>query len=79
MDQSMRDTAQQGSIDALYALIHRDAKVLDRIVEIPFVDTSLHGTAYTGHIRFAMEILRLKPSFIWKLNQNGFTLLHLAL
>ena len=26
-----------------------------------------------------MEILRLKPSFIRKPNQNGFTLVHLAL
>jgi hypothetical protein len=54
----MRDAAQQESIDALYALIQRDAKVLDRIIKIPFVNTPLHDAAYTGHIRFAMEILR---------------------
>ncbi|XP_059441851.1 uncharacterized protein LOC132174175 [Corylus avellana] len=82
MDQSFRDAllaAQQGSVDALYTLIHSDAKVLDRIDEIPFVDTPLHVAAYAGHTRFAMEIVRLKPSFIRKLNQNGFTPVHLAL
>jgi ankyrin repeat protein len=79
MDQSLRDAAQQGSIDDLYALIHRDAKILDKIDEIPFVDTPLHDAAYAGHTRFAMEIVRLKPSFLRKLNQNGFTPVHLAL
>ncbi|KAE8055786.1 hypothetical protein FH972_012608 [Carpinus fangiana] len=79
MDKSLRDAAQKGSVDALYALIQRDAKVLDRIDDIPFVDTPLHDAAYAGHTRFAMEIVRLKPSFIRKLNQNGFTPVHLAL
>ncbi|XP_059443820.1 ankyrin repeat-containing protein BDA1-like [Corylus avellana] len=73
------DAAQQGSVDALYALIQRDAKVLDRIDEIPFVDTPLHVAAYAGHTRFAMEIMRLKPSFARKLNKDGFSPMHLAL
>ncbi|XP_062146088.1 ankyrin repeat-containing protein BDA1-like [Alnus glutinosa] len=79
MDQSLRDAAQQGSIDALYALIQRDPHVLDRIDAIPFVETPLHTAAFAGHTQFAMEIMRLKPSFARKLNQYGFTPMHLAL
>jgi len=79
MDQSLRDAAQQGSIDALYALIQGDPNVLDRIDDIPFVETPLHIVASAGHTPFAMEIMRLKPSFARKLNQDGFTPMHLAL
>lgn len=79
MDQSLWDAAQHGSIDALYALIQRDPNVLDRIDGIPFVETPLHTVASAGNTRFAMEIMRLKPSFARKLNQDGFTPMHLAL
>jgi ankyrin repeat protein len=79
LDGSLRDAAQKGSIDALYALIQSDARVLDRIDEIPFVVTPLHTAASAGHTLFALEIMRLKPSFARKLNQNGFTPMHLAL
>ncbi|XP_059441873.1 ankyrin repeat-containing protein BDA1-like [Corylus avellana] len=79
MDQSLRDAAEQGSIDALYALIRRDANVLEKINEIQFVETPLHIAASAGHTKFAMEIMRLKPSFARKLNQDGFTPIHLVL
>jgi ankyrin repeat protein len=79
MDQSLRDAAQQGSIDALYELIQGDPNVLDRIDAIPFVETPLHTAAFAGHTWFAMEIMKLKPSFARKLNQDGFTPMHLAL
>ncbi|XP_062146019.1 ankyrin repeat-containing protein BDA1-like [Alnus glutinosa] len=79
MDQSLRDVAQQGSIDALYELIQGNPNVLDRIDDIPFVETPLHTAAFAGHTWFAMEIMRLKPSFARKLNQDGLTPLHLAL
>jgi len=75
----LRDAAQQRSIDALYASIQRDPEVLNRIDKIPFVETPLHTVASAGHTWFAMEIMRLKPSFARKLNQDGFTPLHLAL
>ncbi|XP_059441845.1 ankyrin repeat-containing protein BDA1-like [Corylus avellana] len=79
MDQSLKDAAQQGNIDTLYELIQKDANVLDRIDDIPFVETHLHIAASTGRTRFAMEIMKLKLSFARKLNQNGFTPMHLAL
>ncbi|KAE8055477.1 hypothetical protein FH972_012317 [Carpinus fangiana] len=79
MDQSLKDAATQGSIDALYALIKEDANVLDRIDNIPFVDTPLHLAASGGHTQFVMEIMRLKPSFSRKCNEDSFTLVHLAL
>jgi ankyrin repeat protein len=52
---------------------------LERIDVIPFVDTPLHIAASAGHTQFAMEIMKLKPSFARKLNQDGFTPMHLAL
>ncbi|KAE8037441.1 hypothetical protein FH972_010028 [Carpinus fangiana] len=79
MDQSLRDAAQQGNIDALYTSIRRDVKVLDRIDELPFVETPLHVAASAGYIQFALEIMRLKPSFSRKCNEDGFTPVHLAL
>ncbi|XP_062147286.1 ankyrin repeat-containing protein BDA1-like [Alnus glutinosa] len=79
MNPSLRDAADQGSIDALYASIQMDPEVLDRIDKIPFVETPLHIVASAGHTLFAMEIMKLKPSFARKLNQDGFTPLHLAL
>ena len=79
MDQSLRDAAQQGNIDTLYALIQGDVRVLDRIDELPFVETPLHEAASAGHTRFASEIMRLKPSFSRKRNEYGFTPVHLAL
>jgi hypothetical protein len=79
MDQSLKDAAQQGNIDTLYALIQEDPYVLERIEDIPFVETPLHIAAFMGRTWFATEIMKLKPSFARKLNQNGFTPLHLAL
>ncbi|XP_059441849.1 ankyrin repeat-containing protein NPR4-like [Corylus avellana] len=79
MDQSLRNAVEQGSIDALYALIREDVNVLDRIDDIPFVETPLHLAASLGYIQFAMEIMKLKPSFARKLNEDGFTPMHLAL
>jgi ankyrin repeat protein len=77
--QSLRDAAEQGSIDALYALIRTNADVLDSMDKIPIVETPLHIAASLGHTEFAMEIMKLKPSFARKLNQDGFTPMHLAL
>jgi ankyrin repeat protein len=75
----LRDAAKHGSINALYELIQLDAKVLDRMDNISFVETPLHIAASTGNIQFVREIMMLKPSFVRKLNQNGFTPMHLAL
>jgi ankyrin repeat protein len=79
MNPSLRDAADQGNIDTLYASIQMDPEVLDRIDKIPFVETPLHIVASAGHTPFAMEIMKLKPSFARKLNQDGCTPLHLAL
>ncbi|KAF2321300.1 hypothetical protein GH714_038542 [Hevea brasiliensis] len=67
----LRQAARAGDIDALYALIREDARVLERVDEVPFVDTPLHIAASAGHIQFAMEIVNLKASFTRKLNPDG--------
>ncbi|KAK8492949.1 hypothetical protein V6N12_025791 [Hibiscus sabdariffa] len=44
-----------------------------------FVNTSLHVSTASGNTGFAMEMMSLKPSFARKLNQDGFSPIHLAL
>ncbi|BFG31263.1 hypothetical protein CerSpe_175370 [Prunus speciosa] len=78
MDPRLKKTAQAGDIDVMYTLIKEDAKLLD-LNGVSFVDTPLHVAASEGRILFAMEIMRLKPSFARKSNQDGFSPIHLAL
>ncbi|KAK9999779.1 hypothetical protein SO802_019382 [Lithocarpus litseifolius] len=79
----LNEVAQHGNIEAFYSLIIREnVRILEDIDEVPFVDTPLHIAASVGgsqHIKFAMEIMRLKPSFARKLNLNGYSPVHLAL
>ncbi|KAK7313078.1 hypothetical protein VNO77_37459 [Canavalia gladiata] len=78
-DERLKAAAEEGDIDLLYTLIQEDPYVLDRLDLIPFVETPLHIAASFGHLRFATEIIRLKPSFAWKLNQQGLSPIHLAM
>jgi ankyrin repeat protein len=75
----MNQAAQEGNIDAFYNLIWEDVNLLEYIDGLPFVDTPLHIAASAGHISFAMEMMRLKPSFARKPNPDGFSPIHLAL
>uniref|UniRef100_A0A2N9FUJ1 Uncharacterized protein n=1 Tax=Fagus sylvatica TaxID=28930 RepID=A0A2N9FUJ1_FAGSY len=75
----LKVVAQEGNIDGFYMLIREDVKLLGHMDELPFVDTPLHIAASVGHIPFAMEMMRLKPSFAKKSNPDGFSPIHLAL
>lgn len=79
MNQRLNGAAQNGDIDALYTLILEDPYILERIDAAPFVDTPLHIAAFAGQTQFALEMMRLKPSFAMKPNPNGFSPMHLAL
>ncbi|KAK8334122.1 hypothetical protein V6Z11_A10G252400 [Gossypium hirsutum] len=79
MDWSMIGAAQTGNINVLYELIQKDPYVLERIDHVSFLDTPLHVAASAGHADFMMEMINLKPSFARKLNQAGFSPMHLAL
>ncbi|KAJ7952590.1 Ankyrin repeat protein [Quillaja saponaria] len=79
MTESLTVAAQAGDISLLYTSIQEDPYILERIDDIPFFETPLHVAASAGHTRFAVEIMRLKPSFGRKLNPNGFSPIHLAL
>ncbi|KAK7853914.1 ankyrin repeat-containing protein bda1 [Quercus suber] len=79
MDERMKWFAENGDINAFYQLIREDEKLLEHIDELTFADTPLHIAASTGQIPFAIEMMGLKPSFARKLNQNGFSPIHLAL
>uniref|UniRef100_A0A2P2PJI6 PGG domain-containing protein n=1 Tax=Rhizophora mucronata TaxID=61149 RepID=A0A2P2PJI6_RHIMU len=78
MDQALKEAAEAGNINSLYELIRRDAYLLESLDRVPFVETPLHAAASTGQIEFAMEIMNLKASFARKLNQDGFSPMHLA-
>ena len=77
--EKMKQVVQHGNIDAFYILIREDVKLLDDIDQLPFVDTPLHIAASAGYIPLAMKLMRLKPSFAWKPNPDGFSPIHLAL
>ncbi|XP_075646265.1 uncharacterized protein LOC142617347 [Castanea sativa] len=79
MNEGMKKAAESGDINALHQLIGEDVNLLDRIDQVPRVQTPLHIAASAGHIQFAMEMMRLKPSFARKLNPDGFSPIHLAL
>ncbi|XWS75022.1 hypothetical protein CRYUN_Cryun01aG0049300 [Craigia yunnanensis] len=79
LSQNLREAAQAGDIDGLYAIIQQDPYILERIDQIPFVDTPLHEAVAAGRDDFAMEIMNLKPSFARKLNKDGYSPIHLAL
>ncbi|MBA0633788.1 hypothetical protein Godav_026058, partial [Gossypium davidsonii] len=76
MDETMRNAAQ-GHINVLYELIQNDQYVLEHIDHVPFLDTPLHVAASSGNIEFMMEMMNLKSSFARKLNQAGFSPMHL--
>ncbi|KAF8412855.1 hypothetical protein HHK36_000827 [Tetracentron sinense] len=78
MDQRLTEAARKGDIDALYALIHEDPFILEKVDQVPFIDTPLHIAVSAGKNIFAMEIANLKPSFAKKLNQDGLSPIHLA-
>uniref|UniRef100_A0A803PMY0 PGG domain-containing protein n=1 Tax=Cannabis sativa TaxID=3483 RepID=A0A803PMY0_CANSA len=78
-DQRLKKAAQEGDMDAFYDLINEDPCILDRIDQIPFIDTPMHIAASAGHSHFSIEMMRLKPTFSWKQNQHGFSPMHLAL
>ncbi|KAL7174842.1 hypothetical protein ACSBR1_043834 [Camellia fascicularis] len=76
MGPDLRGAARAGNINDLYAIIQSKPDILDKKL---FVETPLHVAASPGETHFALEILRLKPSFGKKLNPEGLSPLHLAL
>ena len=80
--EQLNQAARDGDINGIYNVIKLVANILEVIDAIPFVDTPLHIAALVGgseNIKFAMEVMRLKPSFSRKLNPDGLSPIHLAL
>ncbi|XP_057731231.1 ankyrin repeat-containing protein BDA1-like [Arachis stenosperma] len=71
--------ASLGETDTIYKVIQQNPRILEVVDAVPFVNTPLHTAAYAGHLEFSIEIMRLKPSFGSKLNEQGFSPIHLAL
>ncbi|XP_027192784.1 ankyrin repeat-containing protein BDA1-like [Cicer arietinum] len=78
-EQQLNEAAEEGNIDLLYKVIKDDPSILESIDSKQFVETPLHIAASMGRIQFANEIMRLKPSFARKLNEQGFNPIHLAM
>ncbi|KAI7981561.1 Ankyrin repeat-containing protein BDA1 [Camellia lanceoleosa] len=76
MDSNLMDATRAGNINELYKIISSKPDILG---EELLVETPLHVAASAGQTHFALEILRLKPSFGKKLNPEGLSPLHLAL
>ncbi|MED6184368.1 hypothetical protein PIB30_046767 [Stylosanthes scabra] len=75
----LEDAALLGNIDKLYEAIDKDPAILEDVDAKSFVTTPLHIAASEGHVHFAIEIMRLKPSFALKLNKQGYSPIHVAL
>ncbi|XP_042502776.1 ankyrin repeat-containing protein BDA1-like [Macadamia integrifolia] len=78
MDSRLIEVAKNGEIDALYALLGENPFILENVEKIPFINTPLHWAVLSGHTCLVEEMINLKPSFTLKLNQDGFSPLHLA-
>ncbi|KAF5931866.1 hypothetical protein HYC85_028037 [Camellia sinensis] len=76
MDSNLMEAARAGNINELYKIISSKPDILGKEL---LVETPLHVAASAGQTHFALEILRLKPSFGKKLNPEGLSPLHLAL
>ncbi|KAJ8760677.1 hypothetical protein K2173_017667 [Erythroxylum novogranatense] len=75
----LKNAAEEGDVNALYAITREDPNLLEQIDQVALVDTPLHIASSAGHSQFALEIMRLKPSFARKLNPDGLCPIHLAL
>jgi len=75
----LKFAAETDNVELLYDVIQDDPYVLENIDKQQFVQTPLHFAASMGHLRFATELMNLKPSFALKLNPQGFSPIHLAM
>ncbi|XP_040967894.1 ankyrin repeat-containing protein BDA1 [Gossypium hirsutum] len=75
----LREAVKAGNIDSLYAVIRKDPYILDRIDQVPFIDTPVHVAVTSGQDDFAVEVMNLKPSLARKLNTDGYSPIHLAI
>ena len=76
----LKAVSDEGNIDALYSLLEdcTCAHTLEQLDQKSFVENPIHIAARKGHTHFALEVMRLKPSFACKLNPQGWSPLHLA-
>ncbi|XP_043717962.1 ankyrin repeat-containing protein BDA1-like [Telopea speciosissima] len=78
MDPRLMEVAKNGDINAFYSLLGEDPSILEYVEKISFINTPLHYAVSAGNICLVKEIINLKPSYTLKLNQDGFSPLHLA-
>lgn len=77
MDRRLFEAAKRGDIMFLHQLIAENPLLLETL-SFTSAENPLHITSIFGHVSFAKEILKLKPSFAQETNQDGFSPLHMA-
>ncbi|EXC26793.1 Ankyrin repeat-containing protein [Morus notabilis] len=78
MDGKLIAASLEGKIDDFYDLIRECPNILEEVDKI-LVDNPMHLAAINGRTHFAVEMMRLNPSFAKRLNPDGFSPLQLAL
>ncbi|XP_024030657.1 uncharacterized protein LOC21406178 isoform X2 [Morus notabilis] len=78
MDAKLIAASLDGKIDDFYDLIRECPNILEEVDKM-LVDNPMHLAAINGHTHFAVEMMRLNPSFAKRLNPDGFSPLQLAL
>ncbi|XP_059657667.1 ankyrin repeat-containing protein BDA1-like isoform X2 [Cornus florida] len=80
MDERLKKAAKEGCTKRLHNLIIEYQGILERNIDGElFADTPLHVAASTGDLRFAAEVMRLKPSYARAFNRDGLSPIHVAL
>ncbi|XP_022737172.1 ankyrin repeat-containing protein BDA1-like [Durio zibethinus] len=79
MDEQLQRAANKGDLDMLYRALAENPHAFDHLDKMQVVKTPLHRAVSEEKINFAIEIMRLKPSFSKKLDARGLSPMHLAL
>lgn len=77
MDRRLLDAAQTGNVEMLHQLLKENPLII-HTYGLSISENLLHIAAAIGHVEFAKEIVRLKPSFSNEINQDGLSPMHMA-
>lgn len=77
MDPRFFGAVRSGDLTSLHALLTEDPLILDRI-SLNSVENPLHVSSFSGQTQITREMVCRKPAFARELNQDGFSLMHIA-
>lgn len=77
MDRRLTQAAWNGDVDQLLKEIDKNPSTL-HAVALEGSETPLHVACFSGHLNFAVTVIKLRQEFSRELNQDGFSPLHIA-